>query len=114
MTNFEKLVNSLTPENITEMSVKLITVNNSQLFWVTSSGQLFPYEKRDSAVRYEYNWLITDDDVKDVDDSPVEPDINITPITTEDGEEPPLPGECASCDAGENCTECECELCPYK
>lgn len=101
MTNFEKLLNSLTPENITEMSVKLITVNNSQLFWVTSSGQLFPYEDRESAVRYEYNWLITDDDVTDVDDDT--PQIKITP-TEEDTQ---LRSECLCCDDVEDCTECK-------
>ena len=94
------------------MSVKLITVNNSQLFWVTSSGQLFPYENRESAVRYEYNWLITDDDVKDVNDSPVEPDINITPIIED--EEVDLPDECESCEGGENCVGCECPHCQMK
>ena len=103
MTNFEKLVNSLTPENITEISVKLITVNNSQLFWVTSSGQLFPYENRESAVRYEYNWLITDNDVEDVNGDT--PQIKIT--STEEEEDTQLRGECLCCDDVEDCTECK-------
>ena len=47
----------MTPEELTNLGVKLISVNNSELFWVTSLGQLYPFTDKQSALEAEYNWL---------------------------------------------------------
>ena len=57
MTRFEKILKTMTLEELIDLNVKLITVNDHQLFWVTSSGQLFNYHDRESALSYEYAYL---------------------------------------------------------
>lgn len=57
MTRFEKILRTMTLEELIDLNVKLITVNDHQLFWVTSSGQLFNYHDRESALSYEYAYL---------------------------------------------------------
>ena len=55
--NYENIVNNMTIEDLTNRNVSLVNVNNMQLFWVTSSGQLFPYENYHNAIAYEIEWL---------------------------------------------------------
>ena len=47
----------MTPEELTNLGVKLISVNNSELFWVKSVGQLYPFNDKQSALTAEYQWL---------------------------------------------------------
>ncbi len=60
MTNYERMMQSMTVEQMAENNVHLITVDNRRLFYVTSSGQLFPQSQFEDAVRYEYAWLKAD------------------------------------------------------
>ncbi len=69
MTNFEKNMNAMTPEIMAELGVKLVIINNRDLFYLTSSGQLFPTNDYQAALIHEYNWLIHDDS-----DDAVQPD----------------------------------------
>jgi hypothetical protein len=47
----------MTMEEMATMGVKLITVNSSELFWVTSVGHLYPFDRRQEAIEAEYAWL---------------------------------------------------------
>lgn len=62
MTNYEKVMKEMTVERMAEVNVKLVTVNSRNLFYMTSTGQLFLPEQYEAAVRYEYGWLMRDDD----------------------------------------------------
>lgn len=62
MTNYEKVMKEMTAERMAEVNVKLVTVNSRNLFYMTSTGQLFLPEQYEAAVRYEYAWLLRDDD----------------------------------------------------
>lgn len=85
MKNYDRIMQDMTPERMAEVNVKLVTVNNTNLFYMTSSGQLFNTNQYNDAVRYEYNWLMND----------------------------PNPEQaCESCECGEpDCNEQTCE-CP--
>lgn len=64
MTNYEKLMQGMTIEQMAYNNVKLISVNNRELYYVTSSGQLFATGEYNKAVQHEYNWLVYDDSPK--------------------------------------------------
>ena len=55
--NYENIVNNMTIEDLANRNVSLANVNNMQLFWVTSTGQLFPYNNYHDAIAYEIEWL---------------------------------------------------------
>ena len=57
---YDKVIKNMTPEMLAEITTKLVTVNNEQLFYMTSSGQLFPPDKYSEAVKYEYDWLTSE------------------------------------------------------
>lgn len=57
MTVFEKLKAEMTVETMVELGVKLVSVNNQQLYYLTSSGQLFAYTRYSDALNHEYQWL---------------------------------------------------------
>lgn len=59
MTNFEKIMQEMNPETMANLRVKQIIVNNSEPFYVTSTGQLYSFDNLRSAVIAEYNWLIS-------------------------------------------------------
>lgn len=63
MRTYEKIMQTMTPEVMAELGVKLINVDNRRLFYVTSSGQLYPIEHYNEAVAHEYNWLMADDGI---------------------------------------------------
>ncbi len=48
---------NMTIDKLADMGVRLIYVNNSDLFWVTSAGQLYAFNDRIHAVEAERNWL---------------------------------------------------------
>ena len=54
---YDVVMANMTVEKLAEMGVRLIYVNNSDLFWVTSGGQLYPFNDRTHAIEAEYNWL---------------------------------------------------------
>ena len=92
MKNYDKIMNEMTPERLAEVNVKLVTVNSTNLFYMTSSGQLFPTSQFPQAVAYEYNWLMTDPN----------PEETGMPDPASDEQ------ECA-CECGEPDRNCKCE-----
>ena len=60
MTNYEAVMSQMTPEIMAEKNVRLVTVDNRQLFYLTSSGQLFTTNDFQAAVQHEYQWLMFD------------------------------------------------------
>ena len=73
MTNFEKNMRAMTPEIMAELGTKLVVINNRDVFYLTSSGQLFPTDDYQAALRHEYNWLLHDDSEEAV--QPEAPDV---------------------------------------
>ena len=60
MTVFEKTMKEMTAEKFAVVSVKPAVINGTEMFYVTSSGQLFPFtqEGLQNAVNYQYQLLI--------------------------------------------------------
>ena len=58
MTNFENLIKNLKVEDFARMIVKIAIINNSEPYYVTSSGQLYPMnpEGYNAAVEHETNF----------------------------------------------------------
>ena len=59
-TVYEIVTASMTPQKLANLGVKLISVNNRDLFWVTSMGQLYDYKAYEQAMQDEYSWLMSD------------------------------------------------------
>lgn len=57
MTNYELFMQNMTPEILANIHTQLVCVNNESLFYMTSTGQLFPTDKHADAVKFEYDWL---------------------------------------------------------
>lgn len=57
MNVFEKQMKEMSIEDLAGLNVQLIVINNSQLMWLTSSGQLFPYTNHSDALQFELNLL---------------------------------------------------------
>lgn len=58
-TVYQAKLDNMTPQEMADIGVNLVTVNNSELFWLTSTGQLYLFGDRQSAVDAEYNWLMS-------------------------------------------------------
>lgn len=58
MTVFENLMKNMTPETMAELGTKLVNVDNRQLYYLTSSGQMFAYTRYNEALNHEYQWLM--------------------------------------------------------
>lgn len=58
MNRFDKFKENLTYEAFAKMLVKLCVINNSELFYVTTSGQLYPFtpEGYSLAINHETNY----------------------------------------------------------
>lgn len=59
MTVYEKTLKEMTPEKFAIISVKPAVLNGTELFYVTSSGQLFPFtqEGLQNAVNLQFQIL---------------------------------------------------------
>lgn len=57
MTNYEKLMSEMTPEKFANIALKPTLINNSEMCYMTSTGQLFPFANVKEALQFEYNWL---------------------------------------------------------
>lgn len=79
MTNFEKIMQEMNPETMANLRVKQIIVNNSEPFYVTSTGQLYTFDNLRGAVIAEYNWLISNTPEENKNDAEA-----ITPESRED------------------------------
>ena len=58
-TIYEVLMSRMTPDQLASLGVKLISVNNSELFWVTTTGQLYNFDSKQRALEAEYAWLMS-------------------------------------------------------
>ena len=56
-TNYDECLHSMSLERMALLNVRLIIVNNSEPFYVTSTGQLFNFKDLNSAITYETEWL---------------------------------------------------------
>lgn len=59
-TVYEVVMASMDPAKFAKYGVKLISVNNRELYWVTSMGQLYDFIDYDKALQAEYSWLTTE------------------------------------------------------
>ena len=57
MTIYDRLMEQMTVETLAELGVKLVSINNNKLYYMTSSGQLFNYDNYIDALNHEYSWL---------------------------------------------------------
>ena len=62
MKTYDKIMKGMTPEEMAELGVKLVNVDNRRLFYMTSTGQLYPTNAYEAALQHEYNWLMEDDE----------------------------------------------------
>lgn len=60
MKNYDTIMTAMTVERMAELRVKLISVNGRELYYVTSSGQLYNMSEYNQAIQHEYNWLMYD------------------------------------------------------
>lgn len=58
-TVYHLLMARMTPEQLASMGVQLIQVNGSELFWMTSVGQLYTFNNKQAALEAEYAWLMS-------------------------------------------------------
>lgn len=78
MKNYDAIMEKMSPEVLAELNVRLVTVENRRLFYMTSPGQLFPIDKYEDAVKFEYQWLNFDPEtMQDAETVQGEPDANV-------------------------------------
>lgn len=58
-TVYETKLASMSIAEMANLGVKLISVNNDSLFWVTSFGQMYKFDERGKAFEAEYLWLMS-------------------------------------------------------
>ena len=63
--NYDIMMKQMTPEQLAEKNVHLVTVDNRRLYYMTSSGQLFNNTELDAALQHEYQWLMYDPEDQD-------------------------------------------------
>ena len=57
VTIYDITMANMTPEILADLGVHLVSVNNRDLFWLTSVGQLYPFNNRNQAFEAELAWL---------------------------------------------------------
>lgn len=57
MTNYDKVTKSMTIERLAQLGVKMVNVDNRRLFYMTSTGQLYPLDTYEEAIAHELRWL---------------------------------------------------------
>ena len=72
MRNYDKMMQSMTPEGLAALNVKLVSVDNRRLYYMTSSGQLYTMDNYGAALNHEFNWLMIDDAPEKNEPSPLE------------------------------------------
>lgn len=72
MKNYDTIMNTMTVSQMAQLRVKLISVNGNELYYVTSSGQLYTMSEHNKAIQHEYNWLMYDPDPDKVPEKTIE------------------------------------------
>lgn len=44
-------------DKLARINVHMVIVNQSEPFYVTSTGQMFPFDRLEDAIAFEYQWL---------------------------------------------------------
>lgn len=57
---YQAVMATMTPEKLANLGVKLIYVNDMELFWVTSVGKLYNFNAYKAALDAEYEWLMSE------------------------------------------------------
>lgn len=57
-TNYDYIMMGMSPENLANMNVQLVLLNMDEMWWKTSTGQLFPFYHKDDAIQYELDFLM--------------------------------------------------------
>lgn len=56
-TLYDKIVAELTPEELAKLNVKMVLLNMDECWWMTSSGQLYPFAHKQMALQHELHYL---------------------------------------------------------
>lgn len=56
---YQVLMARMTPEQLATLGVQLVQVNSTDLFWMTSVGQLYAFNNKQAALEAEYEWLMS-------------------------------------------------------
>lgn len=56
---YQVLMARMTPEQLATLGVQLVQVNSTELFWMTSVGQLYAFNNKQAALEAEYKWLMS-------------------------------------------------------
>lgn len=56
---YQVLMARMTPQQLANMGVQMVQVNGAELFWMTSVGQLYPFNNKQGALEAEYAWLLS-------------------------------------------------------
>lgn len=59
-TQYAAIMASMTPDQLAAMGVRLISINGNELWWVTSTGQLYAFGAQQQAIAAEYRWLLSE------------------------------------------------------
>lgn len=71
-TRYDAIMKQMTPEILARTNVHLVLINGTDPFYMTSIGQLFPFDKLNEAIQFENQWLmseLTQPEEPDKDDS---------------------------------------------
>lgn len=54
---YDKILGSMSVDKLARLNVKLVLVNMNELYWCTSSGQLYQFECKNCAIEDEIEYL---------------------------------------------------------
>ena len=57
MTNYDVMMEEMTVEQLAMKNVQLVIINNTEPFYMTTTGQLFPFNSRKDAIEFEKRFL---------------------------------------------------------
>ena len=58
-TVYQVIMSRMNPSQLANLGVQLVQVNGAELFWMTSVGQLYPFNNKQGALEAEYAWLLS-------------------------------------------------------
>lgn len=57
ITVYDKIVAGMTMEELAKLNVKMVLLNMDECWWMTSSGQLYPFAHKQLALQHELHYL---------------------------------------------------------
>lgn len=64
MTRYDKIIKNMTIDKLAELSVDICVLNHNQMFYLTSTGQLFPYNSEGCKAAIEYEKAYLNEEIK--------------------------------------------------